>query len=471
MATTSTPSDSLFAASYRRATLTISSGFAIVAFAALALGTVMPVAVRDLDGLPQYALVFSGFLVAGVVGTALAGGITDRVGPVPVIWAGLTCFTVGAVLSGAAGSVWTFVAGRVVQGAGGGAVTVALIVVVARAYPEHLRPRMFSLTTACWILPSLLGPPIAGAVADWLSWRWVFHLTALLTLAVLVWQLLSRPLNGLPEPQEENAPPARPPMLAALAVAAGAALVQYALSPHARVPFLLAAAGLTVLVLSARRLFPPRTLRAGRGLPALVLVRGAAAAAYFAVESYLPLLLIDERGLPPIAAGSVLLGAAVCWAGASWVQSRPRLRPHRQRVLLTGALVHLLGTAVALGGTTPGTPTAVAAAGLVLCACGMGVLLPGIGVLALEYSSPAEQGTNSAALQLADSLCSMLLIGVCGAAFNMVQQQTSSDGTAFAAVFALAVAAALVACPLVLRIGRPRERTSTLTRPRVGRAS
>jgi MFS family permease len=65
-------------------------------------------------------------------------------------------------------------AGRAIFGLGAGLLVVSLYVVIGRAYPERMRPRVFSWISAAWVLPSLLGPPVAGFLTTALSWRWVF---------------------------------------------------------------------------------------------------------------------------------------------------------------------------------------------------------------------------------------------------------------------------------------------------------
>ncbi|MGI5530354.1 MFS transporter [Streptomyces syringium] len=329
--------DGLFSRPHRARTTAVAGTFVLVAFAGLALSTAMPVAVQELGGLSLYALAFGGFLAASIVGTVVGGGHADRHGPGPALFAGLLCFAAGTLLAGTAGAMPPFLLGRCVQGLGGGAVTVALYVVVGRAYPAPLRPRMFSLITACWILPSMLGPPVAGAVTERLSWRWVFHAIAVLSVVAMV--VLVRPLRkvGPPGTKDDDATgttdddttgqagqagqPRRIP--AAVTVAVGAGLIGYAGSAKGWQALPLAALGLALLAASVRPLLPPGTLRARRGLPSLVLLRGVAAAAYFTVESFIPLMLVNERDLSPTAAGMSLTGAALSWAGAAWLQGRP----------------------------------------------------------------------------------------------------------------------------------------------------
>lgn len=88
-------------------------------------------------------------------------------------------------------------AGRLVQGLGIGAVTVALYVVVARVYPARLHPSIFAGFAASWVVPSLIGPFIAGLVAEAFTWHWVFlGVVGLVALATAVVAPAVRGLKG-----------------------------------------------------------------------------------------------------------------------------------------------------------------------------------------------------------------------------------------------------------------------------------
>src|SRR3546814_5162653 len=88
------------------------------------------------------------------------------------------------------------VVGRLIQGLGTGGQTVALYVVVARVYPPTLHGRVFAAFSAAWVVPSLIGPFLAGAVAEFLHWRWVFAGVAALTVAAFA--LVVARLHGQP---------------------------------------------------------------------------------------------------------------------------------------------------------------------------------------------------------------------------------------------------------------------------------
>src|SRR5690606_8420090 len=67
-----------------------------------------------------------------------------------------------------------FIAGRLLQGFGGGLFSVSLYVLVGRVYPGPLHPKVFSLLAAAWVVPSMVGPTITGLLVDGPGWRWVF---------------------------------------------------------------------------------------------------------------------------------------------------------------------------------------------------------------------------------------------------------------------------------------------------------
>ncbi len=131
----------------------------------------------------------------------------------------------------------------------------------------------------------------------------------------------------------------------ALAVAVGAGLLQYAgqdLRPLAAFPAIF---GAVLLVPAALRLLPPGTFRAGRGLPAVVLLRGIVSGSFIVAESFIPLTLVTQRGLSVTLAGLTLAAGGGTWALGSWVQARPRLEPHRHGLIRLGMVLVTCGIA------------------------------------------------------------------------------------------------------------------------------
>jgi len=442
----------VFSSAYRRLSLGIVAVVALIAFEALAVATAMPVAVADLHGLPLYAWAFSGFLAASLFGMVVAGELCDTRGPGLPLLAGVGGFATGLVLAGLATSMWTFVAARAVQGLGAGLVIVSLYVVVARCYPDGLRPRVFAAMASAWVIPSIVGPPIAGWLADHASWRLVFLGMPPLVLPTLVLLLpwLRRAGGRTGSVIRRTGRKRR-----ALAAAVGVAVLQYAGQQLQWRSLVLVAVAAALLVPSVPALLPAGTLRGRRGLPAVVAMRGVLAGSFFGAETFVPLMLVTERSLSPTLAGLSLTGAALGWATGSWWQGRPRTRTPRWRLVQLGCGVVALSIATVGATLWEGVPTVLAAVAWTVGGLGMGLAMASVSVLLFELSPPDEQGANSAAVQISDALGSIVFIGLGGVLYAGLHSGAGQDADAFLAIFAVMAVLALLGALVAPRIRTP----------------
>ncbi|MEW1891032.1 MFS transporter [Streptomyces sp. NPDC085659] len=450
---------------YRALSIGIVSVVFLIAFEATAVGTAMPVAARELHGIPMYAYAFSAYFTTSLFAMVLSGQWADRRGPLAPLAAGISAFAAGLLLSGTAGSMWMFIAGRAVQGLGGGLVIVALYVVISRAYPEHLRPAILAAFAASWVIPSVVGPLAAGSVTEHLGWRWVFVGIPVLIVFPLALALpeIRRMASGPADPDAPVEAYDRRRIALALGISLGAGLLQYAGQERNWLSLLPAAAGAALLVPAIRGLLPGGTWRAARGLPAVVLLRGVAAGSFIAAESFVPLMLVTQRGMSPTLAGLSLAAGGGTWALGSYVQSRPRLEPHREPLMVGAMVLVALSIAAAPAVLISSVPVWTVAVAWAFGCFGMGVVIASTSVLLLKLSAPEEAGANSAALQISDGLSNVLLLAAGGAAFaalgggtmDATDAAATSHPSAFAVVFfpmaAVALAGAWVA-------GRVRER-------------
>ncbi|PWS44283.1 MFS transporter, partial [Streptomyces sp. ZEA17I] len=196
-----------------------------------------------------------------------------------------------------------------------------------------------------------------------------------------------------------------------------AALLQYAGQELNWLAVLPAAAGVALLVPAVRGLLPTGTVRAARGLPSVILLRGVAAGSFIAAESFVPLMLVTQRGLTPTMAGLSLAVGGATWALGSFVQSRPRLEPYRQRLMVSGMVLVAASIAVAPTVLIEAVPVWIVAVAWAFGCFGMGMVIASTSVLLLKLSAPEEAGSNSAALQISDGLSNVLLLALGGAAF------------------------------------------------------
>ncbi|WP_189862359.1 MFS transporter [Streptomyces poonensis] len=450
---------------YRALSIGIVSVVLLIAFEATAVGTAMPVAARELDGVSLYAFAFSGYFTTSLFGMVLAGQWSDRRGPLGSLATGIAAFAAGLVLSGTASTMWLFILGRAVQGLGGGLVIVALYVLVGRAYPERLRPAIMAAFAACWVLPSVIGPLASGAVTEHLGWRWVFlgiPVLVLLPLALALPQIRRR--AGGPPEGAVTAPFERRRIRLALAISFGAGLLQYAAQDLRWLSVVPAVAGAALLVPAVLGLLPHGTWRAARGLPSVVLLRGVAAGSFIAAESFVPLMLVTQRGVSPTLAGLSLAAGGATWALGSYVQARPRVEPYRERLMTLGMVLVAAAIATAPSVLIEAVPVWIVAVAWGFGCLGMGLVISSTSVLLLKLSAPEEAGANSAALQISDGLSNVLLLAAGGAAFaalgggaagHAVTTATATTGShpeAFAAVFLPMAAVALVGAWVTTRL-------------------
>jgi MFS family permease len=294
----------------------------------LALPEMMAAVGVPIDQLQKAAPIVSGFLLGYVAMLPLIGRIADLRGRVPVLVAALVVFAAGSLLTALAYDMPTMVAGRFLQGVGGGGLVPATLALVADLYPVERRGVPLGVVSAVQEIGSVLGPLFGAVVLSVADWRFIFvvNLVVGLVLAVAV-----RRLAG-----DRSPPPGRfdwPGAVLLLITLVAGALVFVRPPPLLRdltwgaafVPFAgdgrwLTPVGAVAIVAGA--LFLVRTLTASRPL-------------------------VDLRGWGAIAreadlTGALLLAAALSGVILAFATADPRIEVFSDR-----GLWYLLGAAVA----------------------------------------------------------------------------------------------------------------------------
>jgi MFS family permease len=428
----------------------------LIAFEAMAVSAALPTAARAVHGLGAFGWAFTGFLIANVLGMVTSGQLSDSRGPRTPLVAGLTCFLAGLVLSGTATTMTQLVAGRVVQGLGSGLIITAVYVVIGQAYPEHLRPSLFAATSSAWVVPSLVGPAVAGALAQHASWRWVFLGLVPFTLGGGV--LLIPVLRSLHPPAQGRRAGKPSRVVLGAGVPPGIAALEQAGQHPSPVSAVVGVAGLVALAWGIRPLLPAGTLRVRPGVSAPIAMRGLLAGAFFGIESTVPLSLSLQHGYGATAAGLPLTCAGFSWATGSWIQGRvdDRRDPRRRIVLIRAGfgLVTAAGGLMALA-AVPSLPGWLAYPAWLLAGLGAGLTMSSVSVLMLKYTTDSDRGADSAALQLSDATASALTTGVAGVLVAAAARDAISSTAGFVTLDVTMGAVALVG---VLVSGRARAR-------------
>jgi MFS family permease len=388
-------------------------------------------------------------MLAEIVGICAAGHFADTRGLAAPFGIGAVAFAAGLVGAGSAASMPALIAARIVQGCGAGAVSALAYTAVARGYPAEAKPRMLALLSTAWVAPGLIGPALAGVIAQHVGWRWVF--LALAPLMLVAACMVVPALRALPRPERSEA--GSTPVAAAFGLAIGGTLALEALrwTSGIAVAAGLIAAGAAALP-SLQRLLPAGTLTARPGQPAAVAATALLGASFFGAEVFVPLALTDVRLQTTSIAGLVLTAATVAWTGGAWLQERIVLQTSRRWLTAIGLAAMAVGIGITSSILADAVPPLLAVGSWGLAGFGIGIAYSTVTLVVLEEALPGEEGSASAASQLAFVVGTAVGTGSTGAVVSRWVEGGRPLAAAIAIVFVVAVVLAVFALIVAWRL-------------------
>lgn len=434
------------------------------AFEALAVATIMPATAADLGGIGLYGWAFSAFLLANLVGIVTAGSISDLRGPLIPFVLGVVVLTIGLILGGIAPTMEVLILARVLQGFAGGCVSAVAYVAIGRGYPASARPQMLAWLSSAWVVPGLIGPAVAGLIADQIGWRWVF--LALVPLPPLAAAMTVSSLRRIPAGHAVSRALVRVRYAAQLAVGAGLLLtglgwqdqliIEQPLSlpltlhlPPVLVAVVLIVVGFVVALPSIWYLLPAGTLRAKAGLPAAIAAMTLLNLGFFGVDAFVPLALVDLRDQTILFASVALTGGTVAWTVGSWVQARYAVTGARRVLIQIGIAVLALGCGLFVPVLWPQVPVVAGIVAWTIAGLGMGLAYSTLSLVVLETAPSGQEGAAAASLQIASVLGSGIgtgvggaLVGSLGAAQNLMRPALTIQFLAMVGVLIVGLVAA-----------------------------
>lgn len=147
---------------------------------------------EPLGGAVEWVIIAYLVVIAALLLTV--GRAADIVGRKHVWGAGLTVFTIGSALCGAAPSLGALVGFRALQGVGSAATMAVSPAMLVAAFPSEQRGRALGMNAVVVGVGISLGPPLGGLLTQAIGWRWIFYVNVPLGVlgVVLTLKLLSR---------------------------------------------------------------------------------------------------------------------------------------------------------------------------------------------------------------------------------------------------------------------------------------
>lgn len=413
-------SQSIFAPRYLALSIGIILAAMTIGFEGLAVTTVAPAIAGDLQGIHLFGWIFSAYLLAQIVGTLVIGRQIDRKGPALLFTIAIILFAVGLIIAAIASNMYVLIASRALQGFGAGAMYTCIYTAISLSYPDALRAKILGALGTAYVLPSMLGPYVAGLIASQWSWRFVFWgVLPFLLLAVLLSLPVFRKLK-MPDVVEKKEAGVIG-MSVLLAVGTGIFLSGLGMLPKMLGAVLLLI-GLLLMAQPLRKLLPKGTLVIRPGLSSLIASRGLFFAAYVCTQNFLVLALTDTKGLAADHAGLVVASAALSWCIVAILQARWDAADQgrgRNKRIIAGIMLMLLGIGIMV--FVPTLNVVLAVIGEIIAGIGIGLAHTTSGTVAFSLAKEGEAGQVSGSLQFADSFTPGVAIGIGGAIIAISQ--------------------------------------------------
>ena len=423
--TTGNPDSAPDSARVRLIVLAAASVLFLASLGQTVVTTALPTILSDLGGLSQITWVITAYLMAATVGSPVLGKLGDLFGRKAVLQVGIGVFLVGSVLCALAPNLWALVAGRAVQGLGGGGLIVVSMAAVADAVPPRQRGRYQGMLGSVFGVSTVIGPLAGGFIVQHAPWEWLFLMNVPLGLAALA--ALS---YGLPSAGTRKRPSIDYTGAGSLALVLSLAVISASLGGSIFAWSSPEMMGMIAAVLLALAVFIYVETRAKEPILPLQLFRInnfvvsntvglIVGTAMFGTITFVPFFMQVVKGMSPALSGMFTFPMMVGIIGASFASGQVMMRTGRYRLLPVFSTMLLAVAMISLATTGPDTPNWRVVISMIMTGLGIGPVM-GVSVTAIQNAVPLS------------------MVGIGTASANMFRLIGGSVGTAiFGAIFAM----------------------------------
>jgi EmrB/QacA subfamily drug resistance transporter len=136
--------------------------------------TALPTIVGELNGVDHMLWVTTAYILASTIMLPVYGKLGDLIGRKGLFIAAIGLFIAGSVVGGLATDMTWLIAGRAIQGLGGGGLMILSQAIIADVVPARERGKYMGVMGGVFALSSVAGPLLGGWFTESIGWRWAF---------------------------------------------------------------------------------------------------------------------------------------------------------------------------------------------------------------------------------------------------------------------------------------------------------
>lgn len=389
------------------------------------VSTALPTITGELGGIEHMLWVTTAYVLVSTITMPVYGSLGDMIGRKGLfVWA-LVFFAAGSAVCGWADSMGMLIAGRAIQGLGGGGVMILSQAIVADVVPPRVRGTYMGIMGMAFVVPTIVGPLLGGFFTDVIGWRWAFWMNlplAVIAVASVVLTLPARRVKGAAYGFDVLGTLAMTVALSSLVIATslGGSVIEW-WSP-AFCTLIAAAVVFSVLfvLVEQRAKCPiiPLGLFRNRNFVLTTVAGLLAMVALMGIISYLPTFFQIVHGMSATASGFMELPATVAGTVSSVLAGVLVTKTGRFKKLMVASFVTMLASVAALALITADTSLVFVGAYLFVLGFGLGLSSEILVLIAQNEFSAEIVGTVTAANNFFREVGTTLGASIVGAIFT-----------------------------------------------------